>query len=139
MTEETSSSPLTALTGTIKNVGVAGGDLQTRAFSAFGLSVLIVMIVPAAGVSFSTFKITTLIGAEIGAVFLMLGLFFSRKTHFAGFILIPIPLLMLWLAGIGQPWLAIVVGLAFLGGDLLNLFTRRCLINKLLGINSCCR
>jgi len=139
MTEDTPSSPLTTLTGTIKNVGVAGGDLQTRVVAAVGLGVLIVMIVPAAGVPFTTFKITTLIGAEIGAVLLMLGLFFSKKTHFAGFVLIPIPLLMLWLVGSGQPWLAIVVGLAFLGEGLLNLFTRRCRLNKMLGINSCGR
>src|SRR5436309_2103365 len=126
MTETTSASLLTTITSPYKNVGVAGGDLLTRGVTSLGLIVLITMSLPTAGIAFPVFKITALMSAEIGAVFLMLGLFFSQKTHFAGFILIPVPLFMMWLVGIGLTWLAVVVGLGFLGECLLNLFTRRC-------------
>jgi len=137
MTERTASSFLAAFTQRSKNVGVAGGDLPTRVFAAASLIALMTMSLPATGVQFTVFKIAALIGAEIGAIFLMLGLFFSQKTHFAGLILIPVPLFMVWMVGIGLSWLAIAVGLVFLAEGLLNLFTRKCGINKLLGIDSC--
>jgi hypothetical protein len=116
---------------------MVGGDMPTRVFATFGIAVLIVMSIPGTSVQFPAFKIAALIGSEIGAVFLMLGLFFSRKTHFAGLTLILIPLLMLWFVWADLSWVAIGIGLMSLAEGLLNLTTRKCGINKLLGVNSC--
>jgi hypothetical protein len=43
----------------------------------------------------------------------------------------------LWLAGAGLAWLAVLLGLVFFGFGVQNLATKRCGINKLLGVNSC--
>ena len=130
---------LSTITSPVENVGTEGGDLPTRILASTIVASLVLLSIPTLGVQYSILKITSLVSAQLGAMFLMMGLFFSRKTHFAGVILIPIPLAIAWLAGSGYHWIAVGVGVAFLGQIMLNLVTRRCGINRLLGINSTCK
>jgi hypothetical protein len=44
---------------------------------------------------------------------------------------------MLWLAGAGLAWVGVAIGALALADALVNLYTRRCGLNALLGINSC--
>jgi hypothetical protein len=67
----------------------------------------------------------------------MAGLVFSQKTHFAGVMLIPTALMIMGLASREWRWAAVLVGLIVLGWITQNLVTKRCGLNKLLGINSC--
>lgn len=119
------------------NVGAEGGDLPTRRFSVIVMLALTVMAVPWLGVSHSVVKITALAGAMSGTLFLMAGLVFLQKTHFAGLVLIPAPLAMAGLSALGWRWAAVVFGAAVIGWLVQNLVTRRCGFNRLLGINSC--
>lgn len=134
---ESSSGVLTTLTGINRNVGAAGGDLASRIVVLILLIILTVLAIPVVNVSFAVLKISSLVSAQLGAVFLMTGLLFSRKTYFAGIVLIPAPLFIMWLAGLGLPWFAVAVGVLFVAQGLLNILTRRCGINTILHINSC--
>lgn len=134
---ESSSGVFASLTGISRNVGTAGGDLPSRIVVLILLIILTVLAIPAVNVSFAILKIASLVSAQLGAVFLMTGLFFSRKTYFASIVLIPAPLLIMWLVGFGLPWFAVAAGILFVAQDLLNILTRRCGINRILHINSC--
>lgn len=119
------------------NVGAEGGDLSTRRLSVMVMLVLTTMAVPWLGVSHSMLKITALAAAIVGTLFLMAGLVFLQKTHFAGLVLIPGPLGMTGLSAIGWRWGAVALGLLVIAWLVQNLVTRRCGLNRLLGINSC--
>lgn len=119
------------------NVGTEGGDLTARRFALIMMLVITLMAVPWLGLSHSAVKIAALLGAMSGTLFLMAGLVFLQKTHFAGLMLLPGPLGMLALSSVGWRWAAVLFGVVFLSWLVLNLVTRRCGLNKLLGINSC--
>ena len=120
-----------------QNVGTTGGDLLTRLLAAAVLMLLVALALPLLSIPFTLFKITALIAAEAGLVFLMLGLFFDQKTYFAGFVLFLIPLAMLWLSGAGLGWIGAGLGALALADAVVNVYTRRCGLNGLLGISSC--
>ena len=119
------------------NVGVDGGDLAARRFALIVMLLLVLIALPWMGLSYGAVKIFALAGAMAGTLFLMLGLVFLRKTHFAGLVLIPAPLVMVAFSAIGWRWVAVLWGLLVIGWLVQNLVTRRCGLNKLLGINSC--
>jgi hypothetical protein len=119
------------------NVGFAGGDLPTRYFAGAITMLLTIAVAPPLHFSYSALKIFALLASMCGTILLMAGLVFSQKTHFAGIMLIPTALLMMWLADWGWAWLAVLIGLVVLGWISQNLVTKRCGINKLLGIDSC--
>ena len=119
------------------NVGVEGGDLPTRRFALIVMLLLTVLAVPWLGLSHSALKIAGLAAAMVGTLFLMAGLVFFQKTHFAGLMLIPAPLAMVGLSAVGWRWVAVLWGMVVIGWMAQNLVTRRCGFNKLLGINSC--
>lgn len=125
------------LTSAEKNVGTVGGDLPSRIVVTILLITLTALAIPALNIPFSALKIASLASAQLGAVFLMTGLFFSRKTYFAGITLIPAPLLIMWLTGLELPWFAVSVGTLFIVEAIINILTRRCGINRILRINSC--
>jgi len=118
------------------NVGFKGGDLQTRLFTASAILTLIVLTAPPTGVSDSALRIVTLASAMTGAIFLMTGLVFTARTHYAGIVLTALPLIFKLLVGWQWRWAAVVIGLLALSGSLLNLTTRRCGLNKMLHISS---
>ena len=119
------------------NVGIEGGDLAARRLALVVMIVLTALSLPWLGVSYSLVKITSLVAAMTGTLFLMGGLVFLQKTHYAGFTLIPAPLAVMGLSSLGWRWAAVLLGLAVIAGMAQNLVTRRCGINRLLGINSC--
>ena len=119
------------------NVGVEGGDLAARRFALIVMLLLTLIAVPWMGLSYGAVKIAALVGAMAGTLFLMAGLVFLQKTHFAGLVLIPGPLVMVAFSAIGWRWVAVLFGLLVIGWLVQNLVTRRCGLNKLLGINSC--
>jgi hypothetical protein len=119
------------------NVGAEGGDLPTRRFALVVMLVLTLVAVPWLGLSYAAVKIVGLAGAIIGTLFLMAGLVFLQKTHFAGLMLIPAPLAIVGLSSVGWRWAAVLAGVVVIGVMVQNLVTRRCGFNKLLGINSC--
>jgi hypothetical protein len=119
------------------NVGLQGGDLPARYYSTAVFLALSIATAPPVQLSPITLKISALLASMSGTMLLMAGLVFSQKTHYAGVLLIPVPFIQLWLAGAGQAWLGVLVGLAFAGWGVQNLVTKRCGVNKLLGINSC--
>ena len=119
------------------NVGFQGGDLPARYFASSMVLALVVAAAPPAQVSYQALKISTLLISMSGTILLMAALVFSQKTHYAGLFLIAVSFLMLGLAGLDLKWPAVVIGLAFLGWVGQNLVTRRCGVNKLLGVNSC--
>lgn len=118
------------------NVGLKGGDLQTRMLTATTLVILIVLAAPPTGVSDDVLRIITLASAIAGTVFLMTGLVFAARTHYAGIVLTGVPLIFKLLVGWQFRWIAVVIGLAVLSGSIINLTTRRCGLNKLLHLNS---
>lgn len=118
------------------NVGTKGGDVQTRWFTAIMIVILIVLVAPPAGVADATLRIVTLAAAMAGTIFLMTGLVFAARTHYAGIVLTTLPLIVKLLITWQARWLAVVIGLLALGGSILNLSTRRCGVNKLLRISS---
>jgi hypothetical protein len=119
------------------NVGVEGGDLTARRFALITMLIITIMAVPWLGFSHAAVKIAALLGAMSGTLFLMAGLVFLQKTHFAGLMLLPGPLAMAALSSVGWRWAAVLFGAAFIGWMVQNLVTRRCGLNRLLGINSC--
>lgn len=119
------------------NVGVEGGDLAARRFALIVMLLLTLIALPWMGLSYGAVKIAALVGAMAGTLFLMGGLVFLQKTHFAGLVLIPGPLVMVAFSAIGWRWVAVLVGLLMIAWLVQNLVTRRCGLNKLLGINSC--
>jgi hypothetical protein len=119
------------------NVGFAGGDLPARYFAAAAVVLLTVLAAPPLQFAFSTLKIFALLASMSGTILLMAGLVFSQKTHFAGVMLIPTSFMMMGLAGWELAWPAVLIGLLVLGWISQNIVTKRCGINKLLGVNSC--
>lgn len=118
------------------NVGIRGGDLPTRYFAATALLLLTAMVFPQFGLSYSTVKIFALLIAMCGTVLLMCGLVFAQKTHYAGLMLIPAPFVVLALAAWKITWLAVLMGLLFVSMVVFNIVTKRCGVNRLLGIIS---
>jgi hypothetical protein len=119
------------------NVGVEGGDLFARRFALIMMLIITLMAVPWLGFSHAAVKIAALLGAMSGTLFLMGGLVFLQKTHFAGLMLLPAPLVMVALSSVGWRWAAVLFGALFIAWMVQNLVTRRCGLNRLLGINSC--
>ncbi|MCG3118062.1 MAG: hypothetical protein ALAOOOJD_00196 [bacterium] len=119
------------------NVGFAGGDLPARYFAAVTVLFLTIAFMPPLNLTYSTVKIFSLLASMSGTILLMAGLVFSQKTHFAGLMLIPTAFLMMGLAGWQRGWLAALLGVIVLAWIAQNLITKRCGINKLLGIDSC--
>ena len=119
------------------NVGTEGGDLTARRFALIMMLVITIMAVPWLGFSHAAVKIAALLGAMSGTLFLMAGLVFLQKTHFAGLILLPGPLGMAALSSGGWRWSAVLFGVICISWMVQNLVTRRCGLNRLLGVNSC--
>jgi hypothetical protein len=119
------------------NVGMVGGDLAARRFALIVMLLLTLIAVPWMGLSYGAVKIAALVGAMAGTLFLMAGLVFLQKTHFAGLVLIPAPLVMVAFSAIGWRWVAVLWGVLVIAWLVQNLVTRRCGLNQLLGINSC--
>jgi|GEM_PF-3530824 len=119
------------------NVGFAGGDLPARYFAAAVVLLLTIAAAPPIKLSYGALKIFDLLASMSGTILLMAGLVFSQKTHYAGVMLILTALLMMWLSGRQWSWVAVILGVSVLGLMLQNLFTKRCGINRLLGIDSC--
>jgi hypothetical protein len=119
------------------NVGLQGGDLPARYYAVSVILALSIATAPPLDLSDSALKISALLASMSGTLLLMAGLIFSQKTHYAGIMLIPLPFMLVWLAGAGLAWLGVFLGLVFAGWGVQNLVTKRCGINKLLGINSC--
>lgn len=118
------------------NVGTQGGDFQTRIFSLVVLISLSWSATPYSGISLPVLKIFSLVVAIIGAQLLMIGLVFSGKTHYAGLVLLIVPLIIYWVAGTGITWLAPTIGALSLLMVIENIVTHRCALNRLLNINS---
>jgi len=118
------------------NVGTKGRDVQTRWFAAIMIAMLIILVAPPTGVADATLRIITLASAMAGTIFLMTGLVFAARTHYAGIVLTTVPLIIKLLITWQARWLAVVIGVLALGGSILNLSTRRCGLNKLLRISS---
>jgi len=119
------------------NVGFAGGDLPARYFAAAVVLLLTIAAAPPIKLSYGALKIFDLLASMSGTILLMAGLVFSQKTHYAGVMLILTALLMMWLSGRQWSWVAVILGVSVLGLMLQNLFTKRCGINRMLGIDSC--
>jgi cell division protein FtsW (lipid II flippase) len=118
------------------NVGIQGGDLPTRYFAAGVMAALTIVASPPLGVAESTLKIFALLAAMCGTMMLMAGLVFSQKTHYAGIVLIPAPFVIFWLAKLDWEWIAVGVGMIVIAAIAQNLVTKRCGVNRLLGISS---
>lgn len=119
------------------NVGFAGGDMPARYFTAAAILLLTIAVMPPLKLTYSALKIFALLASMSGTILLMAGLVFSQKTHFAGIMLIPTAFLMMGLAGWQWNWFAVLLGVIALAWIAQNLITKRCGINKLLGIDSC--
>ena len=118
------------------NVGIRGGDLPARYFAGATLLLLTAMALPPLGFSYSAVKITALLIGMCGTVLLMCGLVFAQKTHYAGALLIPAPFVIMALVAWKITWLAVIMGLLFLGMVVFNIVTKRCGVNRLFGIIS---
>lgn len=119
------------------NVGVRGGDLAARRFAMVVTAGLTILALPPVGVSDSALRLVSLVVAMSGTLFLMAGLVFLQKTHYAGIMLIPAAGGMILVAQMGSRVGAVAIGLAFCAVMIFNLVTRRCMLNRLLGIHSC--
>jgi hypothetical protein len=98
---------------------------------------LTIAAAPPLQLTYSTLKLFSLLASMSGTILLMAGLVFSQKTHFAGIMLIATSLSGMLLASWDLVWVAIMIDLIVLGWIAQNLITKRCGINKLLGIDSC--
>lgn len=119
------------------NVGEAGGDLQARRFALAVTTTLTILALPPLGVSESNLKLASMLVAMFGTLFLMAGLVFLQKTHYAGMMLIPAAGLILLASQLGSRMGAVGIGVAFCAVMAANLLTCRCALNRMLGINSC--
>lgn len=119
------------------NVGVRGGDLAARRFAISVTLGLTILALPPVGVSDAWLKVAALAVAMSGTLLLMAGLVFLQKTHYAGIMLIPSAGGMIVLAQMGNRAGAVAIGLVFCAVMAFNLVTRRCMLNRLLGIQSC--
>ena len=119
------------------NVGVRGGDLAARRFAILVTLGLTILALPPIGVSDSALRLAALAVAMSGTLLLMAGLVFLQKTHYAGIMLIPTAGGMLALAQTGSRFGAAALGFVFFIVMAFNLVTRRCMLNRLLGIQSC--
>ena len=117
-----------------RNVG--GGDLVVRLFAIGAVAILVGVVLPQLAVPWPLLKISLLICAEVGLVFLLLGMFLQSKTYFAGFQLFLASLLMLLLASRGLAYVAVAVGLAFIAIGVNEVVSRRSRLNGLLGVSS---
>jgi hypothetical protein len=119
------------------NVGAIGGDLATRRVALGIMLATTFVAIPWFHFTHNALKVVALLGAMTGTLFLMSALVFLRNTHYAGLALIPAPLAMVGLSALNLRWVAVFFGLAVITALVQNLVTRRCGLNKLLGINSC--
>jgi hypothetical protein len=119
------------------NVGREGGDLQARWFALTVITLLTMMALPPLGVSESTLKLSAMLVAMSGTLFLMAGLVFLQKTHYAGIMLIPAASLILLVSEAGSRMGAVVIGMVFCAAIAANILTCSCALNRLMGINSC--
>jgi len=119
------------------NVGRAGGDLASRRFGLVVTAALTLMALPPLGVSDGALRLAGLLVAIFGTLFLMAGLVFLQKTHYAGIMLILAASGIMALARPGGRPGALAVGLSFMALMAANLLNHRCALNRLLGINSC--
>ena len=124
-------------TSSAVNVGEAGGDLQARRFALAVTATLTILALPPLGVSESNLRLASMLVAMCGTLFLMAGLVFLQKTHYAGMMLIPAAGLILLISQVGSRTGAVVIGTAFCAVMAANLLTGRCAFNRMLGINSC--
>jgi len=122
---------------TPENVGPRGGDLASRRFALIVSATLTVLALPPLSVADGVFRILGLAVALSGALLLMAGMVFLQKAHYAGLMLIPLSCGMVALVHLGSRLGAVVLGIFFCGIMLTNLITRRCGLNRLLGIDSC--
>lgn len=118
-------------------MGPVGGDLASRRFAFLVTGGLTAMALPLSGASEGALKLAALTVAICGTLFLMAGLVFLQKTHYAGIMLIISAAAMLALAGNGARSAASALGAAFMFIIAANLWNRRCGLNHLMGINSC--
>lgn len=119
------------------NVGRMGGDLASRRFGLVVTAVLTIMAIPPLGVNDGVLRLSALVVAISGTLFLMAGLVFLQKTHYAGIMLILSASGIMALARPGGRPAAVAVGLSFMALMAANLLNHRCALNRLLGINSC--
>lgn len=119
------------------NVGVRGGDLAARRFAIVVTAGLTLLALPPLGVSDSALRLVALAVAMSGTLLLMAGLVFLQKTHYAGIMLIPSAGGMILVSQAGGRAGAVAIGLVFCAVMIFNLVTRRCMLNRLLGIQSC--
>lgn len=120
--------------GVSPNVGMKGGDLPMRYVTALVLSAMTAAMW--LGASFGALKIGALLSGMCGTILLMAGLVFSQTTHFAGILLTLLPFLMLASTAWQLRWVGILIGVFFVASIVFNILTRRCGINKFLGIVS---
>lgn len=118
------------------NVGRGGGDLAARRFALLMTIILTVLPLPSLEISSSTLKMVSLAVAMSGALFLMAGLVFLQKTHYAGVMLIPSATAIMAITQIGGRLGAVVVGLVFSVAIAWHSLSGRCPVNRLLGIDS---
>lgn len=118
------------------NVGSDGGDLAARRFALAVTIALTVLNLPPLQISPSTLKMASLAAAMSGAVFLMAGLVFLQKTHYAGIMLIPSASGIMAFSQVGSRLGAFLIGLVFSVTIAWQCLTCRCPINRLLGIDS---
>ena len=123
--------------GEAVNVGVTGSDLPARRFALAVTTSLTILALPPLGVSESTLKLAAILVAMSGTLFLMAGLVFLQKTHYAGVMLIPSAGFILLASQAGSRLGAVVIGALFCAVMATNLLTCRCRLNRVLGINSC--
>lgn len=122
---------------TPENVGPRGGDLASRRFAIIVSAALTVLALPPLDVTDGVFRILALAVALSGTLLLMAGMVFLQKTHYAGLMLIPLACGMVTLVHLGSRLAAVVLGVFFCTVMLSNLITRRCGLNRMLGIDSC--
>lgn len=119
------------------NVGPIGGDLASRRFGLVVTAALTAMALPPLGVDDAALRLAGLVVAIAGTLFLMAGLVFLQKTHYAGIMLILAASGIMALARPGGRPGAVAVGVACMALMAANLLNHRCALNRLMGINSC--
>lgn len=118
------------------NVGSGGGDLAARRLALLMTIALTVLPLPSLHISSSTLKLASLAVAMSGALFLMAGLVFLQKTHYAGIMLIPSACAIMAATQVGGRLGASLIGFLFSLAIAWHSLTGRCPINRRLGIDS---